>query len=264
MRDDEEDSRDRVHTVDTVPPPAGEDDVYDAKTQIGGLTPEQLAMLRQVKDERPPAGLGFEEIVVPIFEDDARSPSDGSIRAAKIVPAAGRAASAKATTPTPQVTPSVPAVTPVAPVVTPLVPASKRPPVTLNDPRARDSDPALPQATTKAVAGKGGDTRAVGSKPVDASTALREETPPIAPVFAVVKADRDLAPLFDAEDQDAEQEPEPPSYVSVFAPISGDGVAPRAGASAPSAPRGRALVIFAALVVMALAAWLVVPRLLAH
>jgi len=57
MRDDDDEAERGVHTVPTVPPPPGEDDVYDAKTQVGGLTAEALAMLRQIRDERPlPAG----------------------------------------------------------------------------------------------------------------------------------------------------------------------------------------------------------------
>jgi hypothetical protein len=74
MRDDETDGRE--HTRATLPPPPGEADIYDAKTQVGGLSAEALAMLRQLKDERPPSNRASEE-VVPVFVDD-EDPRSGS------------------------------------------------------------------------------------------------------------------------------------------------------------------------------------------
>jgi len=249
MRDDEKDARDRVHTVDTVPPPAGEDDVYDAKTQIGGLTAEQLAILRQVRDEKPPAGLGFEEILVPVFEDDARSPVDAEVRVAKIVPAAGRPAAPRSPTPAPAATP-VPAIaTPLVPAVTTVGPVSKRGAVPI-DPRARDSDPAL--------------VKAAPSKPVDRRLSPNEALPPVAPVFAVRKTDRELAPLFDADDADAEQEPVPPSYVALFAPLSTDAAPSATDAATSSRGRGRGFLLVALVIAVAVVAWLLLPQLRAH
>jgi hypothetical protein len=194
MRDDEDEASRRVHTVDTVPPPAGEDDVYGAKTQIGGLTPEALAMLRQVRDERPQTASTLDDLDVSVFEEDGGARNDGPAPVARMVPAAGRPAAAK---------------------------------------------------------------------PLDVTPEAREVAPPVAPVFAIPRAPlapRELAPLLDDDDDDEpDPEPEPASYVSVFAPLSGEGPGPETQPSArrQKVLRSRALIIVAALVVLGVALALV-------
>jgi hypothetical protein len=76
-----------------VPPPAGETDIYEAKTQVGGLPPEAMALLRQLR-EGPDAGRSIEEANVPVFVEDSGATSDaapgsGRRAAAPIRPAAG-------------------------------------------------------------------------------------------------------------------------------------------------------------------------------
>ncbi len=77
MPNDDRRGGDRERSISTVPPPAGESDIYEAKTQVGGLTPEALAMLKQLRDEsKPPSTRASEEAQVPVFE------SEGKLRAA--------------------------------------------------------------------------------------------------------------------------------------------------------------------------------------
>jgi hypothetical protein len=87
MPDDEQRGERREHSVSTVPPPAGEHDIYDAKTQVGGLTPEALALLRQLKDEADAPARSKEEAQVPVFEEEEVPRSAGKFKAAR--PAAG-------------------------------------------------------------------------------------------------------------------------------------------------------------------------------
>ena len=90
MRDDEDDREEGVHTVPTVPPPADESDPYEAKTQVGGLSDEALAMLRQMRDEKlSPVGTR-EEASVPVFVDDDDPRSEPRPRPAAGVPAEAR------------------------------------------------------------------------------------------------------------------------------------------------------------------------------
>jgi len=84
MRDDRDDG-DAAHTVPTVPPPPGEDDVYDAATRVGGLSPEALATLRQLRDEKPISTTPADDSNVPVFlEDDLAS--EPKVRPAPRVP----------------------------------------------------------------------------------------------------------------------------------------------------------------------------------
>jgi hypothetical protein len=80
MRDDddsaEQEEREK-HEVPTVPPRAGEENVYESETMIGSLTPELLALLRQ-QDEQPiDVGTG-EEANVPVFVMDDAPPAPAS------------------------------------------------------------------------------------------------------------------------------------------------------------------------------------------
>jgi hypothetical protein len=71
MRDDESDGKKTEAT--TIPPPAGESDIYEAKTQVGGLPPEALEMLRALRDETPSLGRGG-EANVPVFVEEEEPP----------------------------------------------------------------------------------------------------------------------------------------------------------------------------------------------
>jgi hypothetical protein len=113
------------HTVPTVPPPAGETDIYDAKTQVGGLPPEALALLRQMRDEEPSRG-PVGEANVPVFTDDSDADAVApSGRLPLVRPAAGAPAAAVRSSPTP-VEPATkpgdapPVITPVAPQAAPM------------------------------------------------------------------------------------------------------------------------------------------------
>jgi hypothetical protein len=73
MRDDEADATKNEAT--TIPPPAGESDIYEAKTQVGGLPPEALEMLRALRDEAPSPGHGAEANVPVFVEEEEAQPS---------------------------------------------------------------------------------------------------------------------------------------------------------------------------------------------
>jgi hypothetical protein len=84
MRDDEADAKKNEAT--TIPPPAGESDIYEAKTQVGGLPPDALEMLRALRDETPSPGRGG-EANVPVFVEE-EEPQPSRPRPAAGVPAA--------------------------------------------------------------------------------------------------------------------------------------------------------------------------------
>jgi len=121
MPDDDANDGDK-HTATTVPPPAGEDDIYDAKTQVGGLPPEALAMLRAIRDEAPTGGSG-KEANVPVFVEEEQPVS-------KPRPAAGmpapRPAAGVPALPTPLMVPLTP--NPLALRGPPTTPPSEPPP----------------------------------------------------------------------------------------------------------------------------------------
>jgi hypothetical protein len=52
MPEDSEKEDDEALRIDTVPPPPGEDDAYNAPTRVGTMPPEVLAAM---KDARPPS-----------------------------------------------------------------------------------------------------------------------------------------------------------------------------------------------------------------
>jgi hypothetical protein len=278
MRDDEEEAEREVNTVPTVPPPPGEDDVYDAKTQVGGLTAEALAMLRQFRDERVPAGL-HEEANVPVFEDEDNSP--GPIP--RVVPAAGKPAVAKVAVPAssgPVLPVSALAPRASSPPVAPRGPASRpsNPAVAPSGPASRPSHPGLAgQGITAQVARSGAAIKAAFSTPpvpavtpkvpsvaetASAATpsvrlateTLTEmtETPTAGPTVARPSAMQTAMqaprlPEFDGDEPDPDEPP--PSYVAVFGPMSGDAVP---AASLPRR-RSRGLLIVTTLILVALA-----------
>jgi len=110
MRDDEADDHGGRHDVATIPPPPGESDIYDAKTQVGGLPPEAMALLRQLRDEPRDPARSLEEANVPVFVEDSGASSEPAPKpaagrpAAPMRPAAGApAAPPKARAPEPSV-----------------------------------------------------------------------------------------------------------------------------------------------------------------
>jgi hypothetical protein len=125
MPDDDADDGEK-HSATTVPPPAGESDIYEAKTQVGGLPPEAMELLRQMKEEMPSSHRGA-QANVPVFIED--EPPSGKLR-----PAAGARAPAP---PAPQRPPPAPepAIEPVfAPK--PEAAAARPPPKPLPDPES--------------------------------------------------------------------------------------------------------------------------------
>lgn len=57
MSDEKEDEQDALYRVDTVPPPAGEDDAYSAPTRIGELPDSVLEQMRAGGHFPPPPAL---------------------------------------------------------------------------------------------------------------------------------------------------------------------------------------------------------------
>ncbi len=92
MRDD--DDEDGPRSAPTVPPPPGEDDVYDAATRVGGLTPEALAMLKQLRDEKP-LGASMGDLNLPVFVEDEL---ESQAKPSAVRPAAGAPAPSPAAT----------------------------------------------------------------------------------------------------------------------------------------------------------------------
>jgi hypothetical protein len=130
MRDDHDGEENRVPTV---PPPDGESDVYDAATRVGGLSPEALAMLRQVRDEKPTGAVG--ELNLPVFEDAGEGETT-------VKRAASAAAAAALSSPRPAA--GMPATRAAAPTPAPIAPPAVAPselrPIAAAEP-ARAPDP---------------------------------------------------------------------------------------------------------------------------
>ena len=225
MRDDDADDGEK-HEATTVPPPAGESDPYEAATRVGGLPPEALAMLRQLREEKPPR-IAPGDANVPVFTDDDE---DEGQKPGLVGPAAGSKPKMKAAAPVA-----------AAPVVASAV----------SSPRGA---PAAPLAPPPPVAPQ-------GPAPLPLSILDIPPAAESAPAFSVAKPPRARhsdPPLIAAAPAEIA---EPLSYESVFAPLPPStatpdvGAPPAAPASAPVAPATGVpvVVVLAGLVLVVLA-----------
>jgi hypothetical protein len=241
MRDDDDsaEQEDREKDTPTVPPRAGEQDIYESETMIGSLTPELLALMRQ-QDEKPAqgdAGEG-EEANVPVFEgDDPEASLAGAERAVARALAPQRIPRitdfrqppGEAETPhaLPTIRPAAGAPAPgrlpppVAPPVSTRIPTPPPPPVRAPSPPPPPPSARIPTPVPMIESDPPSSGRSSGSNPVPAPVTR----PPAPPAVAVASIDLPAA-------APAGNPGEPEVYTPLFAPL--------AGGAAPEAPPAQA------------------------
>ena len=73
--DNKDEAASAINSVDTVPPPPGEDDAYNAPTKVGAMPPELLAVLRESAQKSTPR-LDIATPVVPAVVANEEAPDE--------------------------------------------------------------------------------------------------------------------------------------------------------------------------------------------